>query len=42
MLEVVLPFWIDSGDVRVKVTEQELQVEVRNTLSLHRTFWRNR
>lgn len=41
-MEVMLPFWIDSDDVRVSVTETELKAVVRNTLSLRRTFWRNR
>lgn len=41
-VEVMLPFWIDSGDVRVSVTETELKAVVRNTVSLRRTFWRNR
>ena len=42
MLELELPFWIDAGDVRVSVTSLGVSVEVRNTLSIQRTYWRNR
>lgn len=42
VLELQLPFWIEAGDVRVRITERELRVDVRNTLHLRRSFWRNR
>jgi hypothetical protein len=42
ILEMNLPFWIDASDVRVDVTETDLTIDVRNTVHLHRTYWRNR
>ena len=41
-MEIELPFWIDAGDVRVHITDKELRVDVRNTMSLRRVYWRNR
>lgn len=41
-MEIELPFWIDAADVRVHITDTQLQVDVRNTLSLQRVYWRNR
>lgn len=40
-VEIELPFWIDHDDVRVKITAADIEVDVRNTLRLKRTFWRN-
>ena len=41
-MELELPFWTDAGDVRVTITSCGVSVEVRNTLSIQRTYWRNR
>lgn len=41
VLEFVLPFWIEAEDVHVEFGEQELVVEVSNTLLVRRTYWRN-
>ena len=41
-MEIELPFWIDAADVRVHISDTQLQVDVRNTLSLQRVYWRNR
>eukprot|EP00887_Chlorella_sp_A99_P002814 scaffold6.g2814.t1 len=41
VLELTLPFWIEAEDVRVDVGERELDVAVRNTLRVRRTYWRN-
>lgn len=40
-LNIELPFWIDPEDVRVHFGERELGVQVRNTMHLRRTYWRN-
>lgn len=42
LLELELPFWIDAEDCRVEFGERQLSVDVRNTLRLERTYWRNR
>jgi len=41
VLHMELPFWIDPEDVYVRFGEEELEVHVRNTLHLRRTYWRN-
>ena len=41
ILQFEVPFWIDSDDVLVKITETSLTVNVRNFLDVQRTFWRN-
>ena len=41
-MEIDLPFWIDAGDVCVKITSVGIAVDVRNTLSIRRTYWRNK
>ncbi|PSC71468.1 heat shock [Micractinium conductrix] len=41
LLELELPFWIDAEDCRVEFGERQLSVDVRNTLRLERTYWRN-
>ena len=42
VLEFELPFWIEERDIDVCITETTLTVAVRNELSFHRTYWRNR
>ena len=43
ILELQRPFWIDPSDVRVRVGEAALEVDVRGgALSLRRTYWRSR
>ena len=42
MMDIELPFWTDASDVRVSITPVAVSIEVRNTLSIHRTYWRNR
>jgi hypothetical protein len=42
MVQIELPFWIDTEDVNVEFGSTVLQVEVRNTLTVQRTYWRNR
>ena len=41
LVEVELPFWIDAEDVCVRFGEARLEVEVHNTMRLHRTYWRS-
>jgi len=41
LLSFEVPFWIDVEDVRVEITEEGIEVEVRNELLVKRTFWRN-
>lgn len=40
-LTLALPFWTEPGDVRMRVDERGLDLDVRNSLHLRRTFWRN-
>jgi len=42
MMDIELPFWIDASDVRVSINSSGVSIEVRNTLSIQRTYWRNR
>jgi hypothetical protein len=42
IVEVELPFWIDNDDIQVSIGERQLDVTVRNTLHLRRTYWYNR
>ena len=42
MMDIELPFWIEPSDVRVGITPLGVSIEVRNTLSIQRTYWRNR
>ncbi len=42
MMDIELPFWIDTSDVRVSITSFGVSINVRNTSSMQRTFWRNR
>lgn len=42
MIDITLPFWIFPEDVSVQILEDSLRVSVRNELSLHRTYWKNR
>lgn len=41
ILQIELPFWIDDNDVRVRIDEHQLVVNVRGSLHFHRTYWRN-
>jgi hypothetical protein len=41
-IEIDLPFWIDANDIYVKITSVGITVDVRNTLSVRRTYWRNK
>lgn len=41
MVQIELPFWIDTEDVRVEFGATVLSVEVRNTMNVQRTYWRN-
>ena len=41
-IEIDLPFWIDASDIYVNITSLSITVDVRNTLSIRRTYWRNR
>lgn len=41
LLNFEVPFWIDVDDVRVDITEESIEVEVRNEVLVKRTFWRN-
>ncbi|KAL6778128.1 hypothetical protein ACKKBG_A17025 [Auxenochlorella protothecoides x Auxenochlorella symbiontica] len=41
VMEVTLPFWIEPADVGVVFSETGVDVMVRNTLHVSRTFWRN-
>lgn len=41
LLNFELPFWIETEDVLVHITGHGIDVEVRNELSVKRTFWRN-
>jgi len=41
VLNFEVPFWIDSDDVHVDITETGIRVEVRNEVFVRRTFWRN-
>lgn len=41
VMELTLPFWIERGDVGVAFAEHGVDVVVRNTLHVARTFWRN-
>lgn len=36
-----LPFWIDSDDVRVKISGSGVRVAVRNQLMVERSFWKD-
>lgn len=40
-VEIELPFWIDSDDVRVQITSHQLSIQVRNEINLTRTYWRD-
>lgn len=40
-LTLALPFWTEAGDVRMRVGEAGLELDVRGSLHLRRTFWRN-
>lgn len=42
LLELELPFWIEHDAVGVAFGERQLAVDVRNTLRLRRTYWRNK
>ena len=42
VMEIVLPFWIDEEDVRLDISEEGFECEVRNTIHLKRSFWKNK
>lgn len=42
LMEFELPFWIDHDDVRVNITADGVSVDVRNQLSVVRSFWKDR
>eukprot|EP00210_Caulerpa_lentillifera_P003176 g3035.t1 len=39
LLELRVPFWIDSEDVRVTFSETEVEISVRNQFHIRRSFW---
>ncbi|KAK9853604.1 hypothetical protein WJX84_007036 [Apatococcus fuscideae] len=39
VLDFVVPFWIDSEDVKVAFRPKGISVQVRNTVSLYREYW---
>jgi curved DNA-binding protein CbpA/HSP20 family molecular chaperone IbpA len=41
ILEFLVPFWIEPEDVKVDIGSHQLQVSVRNELSVCKTYWRN-
>jgi len=41
ILQFEVPFWIDQDDVKVLVTDEGVDIRVRNALNVQRTFWRN-
>ena len=41
IMQFEVPFWIDTDDVRVSITEHDVSVHVRGCLEVKRTFWRN-
>lgn len=42
VLEMTLPFWIEQRDVGVLFSPTGLDVVVKNTAHIARTFWRDR
>ena len=41
MLELDMPFWTESEDVSVAITECDVSIRVRGSLNMRRTCWRN-
>jgi len=41
VMEIQLPFWIDTEDCKVDITKEGITIDVRNQLNIKRTFWRN-
>ena len=39
VLDFMVPFWIDSEDIKVAFRPKGLAVEVRNVISLCREYW---
>lgn len=39
VLDFMVPFWIDSEDVKVAFRPKGLAVHVRNAVSLYREYW---
>lgn len=41
ILQIELPFWIDPEDVMIDINSEGISANVRGSLQLRRTYWRN-
>lgn len=40
-MDLELPFWVEPDDVRVDIDSHKVEVNVRSSYNIKRTFWRD-